>query len=111
MANRSPKDIAALVKELTNQGLTEAEAKEWLEGKVVYQSCQVPAQALRDVLNAALLAGGIPAFPVEVTFMVPLKKMAEMRKQLEGALAKHGGFVFTAEEKAALDGSKLAKLN
>lgn len=111
MSEKSPEDIAELVKFLTDQGLDEATAEEWLKDKVVYQQCQVPAKALRDVLNAAVLVGGIPALPVVVTFMVPQKKTGEFKDQLQAALAKHGGFVWTAEEKAALEGLKPEQMN
>lgn len=107
----NPEDQAELVKFLTDQGLDEATALEWLKDKIGYQQCQIPARALRDVLNAAVEVGGIPSLPVVVTFMVPMKNTGAFKERLQQALAKHGGFVWTAEEKAALEGRKPEQLN
>jgi hypothetical protein len=98
--NETREDLVAFLKE---HGWDEEKANKFLNDKVGVRQLQVPGKCLLDILQA-VCKEGIPFGTVTVNFLVPDGNWDNFKASAEASIAKHGGFIFTPEEKAALSG-------
>ena len=101
--SKSPEDRQELVDFLKAHGWDDEKANQFLDDKVGIRMLQIPGKCLLDVLQA-VCKEGIPMGTVPVQFLVPDGNWDAFKAAAEAAIAKHGGFIFTPEENAALSG-------
>lgn len=94
-------DRAELLKFLKEHGWDEEKSERFLEDTVGTRVLQIPGKCLMDVLKE-VCQEGIPVGDITVAFLVPQGNWDAFKQRAADAIAKHGGFVFTPEEKAAL---------
>lgn len=90
-----------LVDFLKAHGWDDEKSNQFLDDKVGTRQLQIPGKCLLDVLQA-VCKEGIPFGTVAVNFLVPEGNWDAFKAAAEAAIAEHGGFVFSPEEKAAL---------
>jgi len=86
---------------LLERGLSDEAAEKFLDSKVAYQTLQLKAQHLRDVLDE-VAKYGFPFGDVVFTIALPQPALEAFRKGLEAVIAKKGGFVYDNPEQALL---------
>jgi len=90
-----------LVDFLKSHGWDEEKANRLLDGQVGVCHVQIPGPQLLDVLQE-LVKEGIPIGRTPISFMVPRDNWDNFKETAQRAIAKHGGFVLTPEEDAAI---------
>ena len=95
---------------LRGRGLSLEDAENFLESKVTYQTMQVEAHRLREVLEVAERYGVVFG-PASVGIMVPRNRLEAFQKALDVVMAKHGGFVIKNREEELLSRLKREVLN
>ncbi len=101
MSDQEPEDRQELVDFLKTHGWDDQKANRFLDDQVGIRQLQIPSRCLLDVLQE-VCQEGIPVGEIRINFLVPDGNWEAFRKRAEAAIAKHGGFLFTPEEKAAL---------
>jgi hypothetical protein len=94
-------DREELIKFLQEHGWSREKSEAAMDDTMGIRLLQIPGKCLLDVLKE-VTQEGIPTGTIQVAFLVPGKGWDAFKKRAEVAIAKHGGFVFTPEEKAAL---------
>lgn len=107
---KNDNDRQKLVEFLKSHGWDDEKANKFLDDKVGIRMLSIPGKSLLDVLQA-VCQEGIPVGTITVSFLVPMGNWDAFKKTAEAAIAKHGGFVFTPEEKAMLSGAGSDTLN
>ena len=87
---------------LKRHGWDEEKAQELLKDKCGLRTLQIPGAYLLDVLQE-VSQEGVSIGDTTVLFLVPKKNWTSFQEKAAQAIAKHGGFVVTSEEKALMD--------
>jgi len=106
----SPEDRQESLDFLKSHGWDEEKANRFLDDKIGIRILRIPGKCLLDVLKE-VCQEGIPTGEIQVEFLVPSGNWDAFKQRAEGAIAKHGGFVFTPEEKAAWVGDGPKTIN
>jgi len=94
-------DREELVKFLQEYGWSREKAEAAMADTMGVRLLSIPGKCLLEMLKE-VCQEGIPVGDVTVAFLVPQGNWDAFKQRAQDAIAKHGGFVFTPEEKAAL---------
>ena len=104
------KDREESKQHLLERGLSSEAAEKFLDSRVAYQTMQLKAQHLREILDE-VAKYGFPFGDVVITIALPQSSLEVFRRGLEAILAKKGGFVYDNPEQALLAGLAPETLN
>ncbi len=105
MSNHDQDDRQELIDFLRSHGWDDQKANRFLDDQVGVRRLQIPGRCLLDVLRE-VCQEGIPISDesggIWISFLVPSGNWEAFKQRAEAAIAKHGGFLLTSEEGAAL---------